>query len=113
MIDRVRRDYILGLLEAWSGDIDDIEKLLEMAMRYADRHPYPSSPWISAKKQLPELDVPVLFYHRLASMEDPMKGYRPSTSLGYFYSIDEDDYIGEEYVDYWMPLPKIEKEKRK
>lgn len=92
-----RKEYIIRLLENWSGDIDDIEGLLEKAMEYADAHPL----WTSVKEKLPEIRDTVLFH--IPDFDEPLKGYL--TEDGSWWAIDDDDYW--ETVTHWKPLPSI------
>lgn len=93
-----RKEYIIRLLESWSGDIDDIEGLLEKAMEYADVHPS----WISVKKELPEVRQSVLF--RVPGFNEPLTGYLEEGEAG-FWAYNDDDYW--ENVTHWKPLPSI------
>jgi hypothetical protein len=94
-----REDYIINLLENWSGDIDDIEKLLRKAMEYADAHPL----WTPVKEELPEVRQSVLF--RVPGFNEPLTGYLEEGGLG-FWAYNDDDYW--ENVTHWKPLSSIE-----
>lgn len=94
--------------EALNWKTDDNEFIAQTAFeagaRWADEHP--KSPWISVKDRLPETGCSVLLH--FASVIDPQ--------LGLFHEYEGNKYwiltFGSqpfEAVDYWMPIPELNK----
>lgn len=89
------------------------QKRFKAGARWADEHP--KSPWISVKDRLPDYDQDCVLSYENAFIE---MGCRSTKESGIPY-LDENGFVvmrnGCRYtgdivhVDYWMPIPELQK----